>query len=394
MEGFALREQNKRMASGTLAKYRFYLRQRPAMLVLLSVLAVVFFLSVTGLSRVYHDQRASLGNRWFSRGLVDLNAKHYDAAVTEFRAALLYSRDEYSYQLSLAEALIGLGHTGEAFAYLLNLWDREPDNGLVNLELARIMARRGQIDEAVRYYHNAVYAAWTPGQESKRRNARLELIEILLQAKRQGDAQAELMALAANAGDAPSLQPTIGNQFIRAGDYERALAAYQTILKTDDHNAPALAGAGNAAFQLGRYPLAKEYLESAVRLYTGDQESTQRLQMTEMILRMDPFRPQISTADRNKNVVNAFAAAGQRLDACPLPSHDTFGTTGSAPTLNDEWSSLKPQITEAGLRRKPDLAQNAMDLVFRIERETSSVCGTPAGTDLALLLIAKLHEGS
>jgi hypothetical protein len=62
--------------------------------------------------------------------------------------------------------------------------------------------------------------------------------------------------------------------------------------------------------------------------------------------------------------------------------------------LNDEWSNLKPQITEAGLRKNPDLAQRAMDLVFRIERQTSNVCGTPTGNDLALLLIAKLHEGS
>jgi hypothetical protein len=113
-----------------------------------------------------------------------------------------------------------------------------------------------------------------------------------------------------------------------------------------------------------------------------------------MVLRMDPFRPQISTADRNKNVVDAFAGAGQRLNTCPLPSRDTFGTTGSAPSLKDEWFGLKPQITEAGLRRKPDLAQSAMDLVFRIERQTSAVCGMPTGTDLALLLIAKLHEGS
>ena len=382
------------MASGRFARCRFYLRKRPAMLVLLSILAVIFFLAVTGLSRVYHTQRTSLGDRWFSRGLADLDAQHYDAAVTEFRSALLYSRDEYSYQLSLAEALIGLGHTGEAVAYLLNLWDREPDNGLVNLELARIMGQRGQIDQAVRYYHNAVYAAWPHGQEGKRRNARLELIELLLRAKRQGDAQAELMALAANAANEPSLQETIGDLFMQAGDYERALDAYRTILKTDDHNAAALAGAGNAAFQLGRYPVAQEYLERLMRIDPSDMQSAQRLQMTEMVLRMDPFRPQISIADRNKNVVDAFASAGQRLKTCPLPSRDTFGATGSAPSLNDEWTSLKPQITDTGLRRKPDLAQAAMDLVFRIERQTSNVCGTPAGPDLALLLIAKLHEGS
>jgi transcriptional regulator GlxA family with amidase domain len=47
-----------------------------------------------------------------------------------------------------------------------------------------------------------------------------------------------------------------------------------------------------------------------------------------------------------------------------------------------------------GLRRNPDLADIAMDLVFRIERETSTVCGTPTGADLALLLISRMHEGS
>ena len=389
-----MRKQDEGIASRSIARYKFYLRQRPTMLVLLSVLAVIFFLAVAGLSRVYHAQRRSLGDRWFTRGVTDLNAKHYDAAVTEFRTALLYSRDEYSYQLNLAEALIGLGHTGEAFAYLLNLWDREPENGLVNLELARIVAQRAQVDQAVRYYHNAVYAAWPPGQESHRRDARLELIDLLLRANRPADAQAELMALAANAGDEPWLQEAIADLFVRAGDYERALDAYQTILKTDDHNAAALAGAGNAAFQLGRYALAQQYLQSAARVNPTDTKSTRRLQVSETVLRMDPFRPQISLADRNRNVVDAFAAAGQRLNACPLPSRATLGTTGPAPSLHDEWSGLKPQITAAGLRRKPDLAQSAMNLVFRIERQTSTVCGTPTGADLALLLIAKLHEGS
>jgi hypothetical protein len=35
-----------------------------------------------------------------------------------------------------------------------------------------------------------------------------------------------------------------------------------------------------------------------------------------------------------------------------------------------------------------------MDMVFDVERETSVNCEAPAGKDLALLLIAKLHEGN
>src|ERR1700680_2345202 len=147
-----------------------YLKQQPVMLALLAALGVIFFLAVAGLSRAYHAQRESLGNRWFSRGVADLNARHFDRAVTEFRSALLYSRDNYDYQLSLAEALIGEKRTSEAYSYLVNLWDQQPENGLVNLELARIAAQRGQTEQAQRYYHNAIYAVWPGDQKLKRRD--------------------------------------------------------------------------------------------------------------------------------------------------------------------------------------------------------------------------------
>ncbi len=186
------------------------------MLAFLAVLAVVFFLMVAGLSRVYQAQRQALGNRWFRRGVADLSAKRFDAAVTEFRSALLYSRGHYDYQLNLAEALIGLHQTGEASAYLLNLWDREPENGLVNLELARIAAQQGDNDKAVRYYHNAVYAAWPTDEQSKRRDARLELVELLLRTHQHAEAQAELIALQENIGDDPVVQERIGGLFLRA----------------------------------------------------------------------------------------------------------------------------------------------------------------------------------
>ena len=111
------------------------------MLTLLSALAVVLFLAVTGLSHVYRAQQEALGSRWFSRGRMELNAGHFVGAVSDFRAALIYSRDNYSYQFNLAESLVGLKRTGEAHAYLTNLWERQPENGFVNRELARICAQ-------------------------------------------------------------------------------------------------------------------------------------------------------------------------------------------------------------------------------------------------------------
>lgn len=151
-----------------------------------------------------------------------------------------------------------------ALAYLTNLWEREPENGFVNLELARIAAQRGETDQAIRFYHNAVYAVWPTDQEGTRRDARLELIELLLRIKDQGQAQGELIALAESVGPDPVLQERIGGLFLRAEDYIHALAAFDSVLKSDRHNVPALAGAGDAAFELGQYPLAQRYLQAAV----------------------------------------------------------------------------------------------------------------------------------
>ena len=356
-----------------------------------SLLAVVFFLAVTMLAHAYQAQRTALGERWFARGVADLHAGKYEPAVTEFRSALLYSRDNYSYQLNLAEALIGLKHTGEASAYLLNLWDREPDNGLVNLELARIAAQQGRTDDAIRYYHNAVYAVWPPSEQEKRRETRIELIELLLRIHADADAQSELIALAANVGEDPRQQIRIGDLFLLANDYEHALAAYRASLRLNRRSAAALAGAGYAAFELGRYPEALRYLQAALSSDPNDSQSAARAKTTELVLHMDPFRRGISAAERNRIVMAAFDTAGERLKHCASAS--TRGT-GSNSALSDQWTQLKPQITESGLRRNPDLVETAMDLVFRIERETSSACGTPAGADLALLLISKVHEGS
>jgi tetratricopeptide (TPR) repeat protein len=374
---------------------RFYLKREPLILGLLSALAVVLFVAVGGLSRIYHDQYESLGDRWSTRGVADLKLERFDRAVNEFRAALLYSRDNYSYQLNLAQSLIGLKRTNEAYAYLINLWEREPENGLVNLELARIAAQRGETERALRYYHNAIYATWPGDQEVQRQDVRLELVEFLLSINAKAEAQSELIAVAANLADDPALQARVGDLFLQAQDYEHALAEYRLSLKSDHHDVKALAGAGLAAFELGRYELAQKYLQAAVSADPSDAQSDARLKTAEMVLRMDPFRRQIPVGQRDQIVIEAFAAAGERLKSCYLVGNSGGNTSATSPaSLADNWTKMNPQITERGLRQNPDLVEAAMDLVFDIERKTNAACGTPTGTDLALLLISKLHEGN
>ncbi len=374
---------------------RSYLGRESVSLALLAMLTVACFAGVSALSRIYHAQQASLGDRWSTRGRVDLNGQHFERAVSEFRTALLYSRDNYDYQLNLADALIGLKRTSEAYAYLINLWEREPENGLVNLELARIAAQKKETDQALRYYHNSIYATWPGDQGVQRRDVRLELIEFLLSINAKAQAQSELIALAANLNGDPSQHARAADLFLRAQDYEHALAEYRLCLKAERHNPAILAGAGRAAFELGQYGLAQRYLQAAVSVDSSDAQSAGLLKTTELVLNMDPFRRQISVDGRTQIVMEAFAAAGERLKACP--AGDSKGPLSPASGLwglSENWTKIKPRITQRSLRQNPDLVEVAMDLVFNIERQTSAACGAPTGTDMALLLIAKLHEGN
>jgi hypothetical protein len=48
------------------------------------------------------------------------------------------------------------------------------------------------------------------------------------------------------------------------------------------------------------------------------------------------------------------------------------------------------------LTREPVIltALSALAVVYEIERQSSSACGAPSGTDMALLRIARLHQGN
>src|SRR5262249_10299022 len=148
------------------------------------------------------------------------------------------------------------------YTYLLSLREQQPESGTVNLELARIFAKKGDAITAIRYYHNALYATWPPDAENQRLTGRFELIEFLLHENDKTQAQSELIALAANLPSDEQQHARVGELFLESQDYEHALTQYEEALK-QNHDADNYKGAGRAAFELGRYPLAKRYLQAA-----------------------------------------------------------------------------------------------------------------------------------
>jgi tetratricopeptide (TPR) repeat protein len=374
-------------------KFSRYLGHESVTIALLSIGAVLFFLIVTGISSAFFAQQDGLAKRWSMRGVSDLNAGRFSAAIPEFRAALQYTRDDFNFRLGLAQALMGLHRTDEAYNYLVNLRTEHPENGLVNLELARIATERNDTGQALRFYHNAIYASWPGDEEKQAREARFELIGYLLRINAKTQAESELISLAGLVGDDAGQQARLGDLFMGIPDDEHALAAFRRSLQSDGHNPAALAGAGSAAFNLQRYPLAVRYLQQAVSANQADTASGQRLKIARLVLQMDPYQPRLRAADRYKKVMVDFAAAGDRLKSCPVAA------TYAAPEnpkqdLQAEWSGLNSQLTPTGLRNNPDLVDTAMNLVFTIERQASEWCGNPSPADAALLLVARLREGS
>lgn len=362
-----------------------YLKRQPVTLALLTGLAILFFLAVSALARIHDAQRQSLAQRWAGRGVDALKAQQFTAAVEDFRTALLYSRDNGAYQLSLAQALMGLNRSDEAHAYLVNLWEREPDNGLVSLELARIAANKNQTEDALRYYHNSIFGTWNSDPDAQRRKVRLELIGYLMRINAHLRAEAEIIDLASTVGDNPQQQQQLGEMFLQVGDNQRALAAFRASLKLQRNNAAALAGAAAAAYRLADYGEAEHYLQQSLAENPSDAQTAERLKSTEEVLHWDPLRQGISQQQQIHIAIAAFNAAGDRLKSCK-----TLDAQEQA--FQQQWIKLRPQINERSLSQNPGLVNTAMSLVFSIEKQTASTCGAQSDTDNALLLVASLHQ--
>lgn len=362
------------------------------------LIAILGFVGVGRLVTSFHARERSLASQLFTQGQQEREAGKASKATQSFRAALGYDPGNLEYELNLAKALVEAKRYDEAKTYLLSLYERAPQDGEVNLELARLSALQENQDDAVRYYHHAIYGIWDQNPDQQRRQARLELVEFLL---KQGDLMSARSELIASASGLPPAEPEphlrIAGAFMQDKDYDDALRQYREVIRMDRKNQNGYIGAGKAAFQLRQYRTAQRYLQSADRLGNLDPYSAQLMKTAELLLANDPYLPNLSDAERQRRVTTAFEKAGARLHACAQQrGEDLMANPPVTPLqeLEAEWVKLKPAMRPAYLRRKPNTAEEAMDLVFRIEQQTQTQCGNPEGLDLALTIIGRDREGT
>jgi len=377
-------------------------RSAPVILLVLTLAAATGFAAVSHLVARFTANQQSRGRKLYQQGLAEASASRYDDAIDAFRAALTCDPTNSQYQLSLARALRDSNdprRLDEAESYLIALWQRTPQDASVNLALARVAAHRGSIEDATRYYHNAMYGVWNSDPDANRTKARVELIQFLLKENAPNNAAPELMALATALPPAPAAHVQAAQLFAQAQDYAGELAQYEETLRYDPRNSAALAGAGQAAYRSGDYATANRYLREAVNANPQDADSRQLLETTDLILRDNPFVTHISDAERNRRIAAAFAQAEKRLTDCAQQTGvdlkaPTTSTLSPLVVLQSLWTEAKPDLARLRSPAETDLPDAIMDVVFQIEQQTEATCGKPQGLDLALLLISQKREAA
>jgi len=368
---------------------------RNTLLLLSFLLLLILFVITTFVVKAYRAKELALARQWYASGRRELAAGRAEAALEDFRSALVYSPNDSHVELQLANALAAAGHRSEARAYLLGLWEREPGNGTVNLELARLGAAGESVPEAVQYYHDAIYGQWENQPAEHRRRARLELAEFLLRAGEKAQAQSELIALTPDLPSDPALQTQVAALLVRTGEYEHAIALFRQALRLRPNYAPALEGAGEASFEMRNYREARRYLTRAKREGDISPRSQSLLETATLILESDPLAPRLSGQERAARALQAFAQSMERLSGCAKArgvSFENSPQTSDLQKLHVLALALQPKVRERNLARDSDLLLKVTDTVFEIERVTERACGEPQGLDLALLLLSRTPE--
>lgn len=374
-----------------LYKRKLIVRDVISLLSLFAITAVLAVLTYF-LFNSFFRRRQELTQSWLASGEKAIASGHPEQAVEAFRSALEYGPGQRETEIKLAMALAAAGRTDEAISYFNSLLESEPGNGVINLELARLFAKQGDESKAIDYYQRALDGRWQGDGYERRRAVRLELARYLLDQKDYPRARTQLLIAAGNAPDDPKIKMQIAGMMEEAQDAANALGIYSSIAQQRPGLIEALEGAGRLAFSLGRFGLAREYLERAVNHPNFQSQpdairtaSREMLVDTERLLALFPA-PDLSVKERAERILHMAKVAQARLDDCSLNKVTPVPVLAK---LESQWQRIPSRLTPIVLARDPQLEQTIMSLVFDTEKETAQFCGAPGGDDALLLKIAQ-----
>jgi predicted Zn-dependent protease len=331
---------------------------------------------------------AHVASTWYQAGLLKASAGKVDGSIESFRKATAIDRDNRAYVLALADALAAGNHTVEAKQALLRLRETDPTNAEINLHLARLAAKTGNVLDAVLYYHSSLDGMWTGSDVAEqRRIIRTELIHFLIERHDENRALSELLVLDGELPDSSDAHVQAAKLFLAADDARHALNDFSEAIRLDPGNAEALAGAGEAEFRLGDYQKARHYLEEATAQGEQSAKTEELLSLVQMVAASDPLAPNLTAQERQKRLLANLDQAMQRLEKC-----QSGGGSPDFDVLEGEAETARAEIDSKTLYRDPGLITSGLGLINRIEDAADARCGAATGEDEALLLLGRRHS--
>ena len=353
----------------------------------LCVLSGLAFFVTRAAAAAEHRWRLRDAERWYAVGQSALERHAFPAAIEAFRRAAAIDRDNLRYEMSLAGALAEDGEIARSVQVLSRLRRQIPEAAEINLQLARLEARRGEVEVATRYYQSALHGVWRDEPGDARREARIELIRYLLRQRLKGRALSELLVLSANVPEDASAQLMLGELYLQADEPRRAAEVLARGVRRDPANGPMRARLGEALFRSGDYAQARRELALA----PDHVDDVMRLRaVCTFVLTRDPLMPRLSPPERQRRLLIDLGYGRDRLEACRnarMTNVDPRRLEG----LREEVLMLESELAHRhALREAPGVVELVMALTARIEHAVEG-CVPPEPLGEALLVIARRH---
>jgi Flp pilus assembly protein TadD len=321
---------------------------------------------------VYKHQRTNLGRRHYADGQRLEAAGDIQAAVEEYRRALIFAPDDTEYRISFASALIGAGRFEEAESHIDQLLQDDPTNGVINRMRAHLAERQNRTAAAIDYYQRAVYEYWPQNRLPERAQARWELISLLEKAGRREEAVGELMTLYANTSITPDTKLAVGFALLRDSASSEAAQVFRESARTAPKDPRPHLGLGEAYLANGEFVSARHEFERALKLDAQDKEAAKFLALTNAMIDIDPDLPALTSAERRRRSTNLLKRVVYLLRQCS-------GGVG----VDDRFARADNLLKGEGVKTA-DLPFEMQSLAKQLWKDQTSICPDSPPSDQAV----------
>jgi tetratricopeptide (TPR) repeat protein len=334
------------------------------------------------LARTERAEVSGEARRDYEAGSALLAAGRAADAVDPLRKAHTQDRSNRQYTLRLEAALVETGKLDEAGRLLADLLERNPNDGETSLAEARLLVREGEWENAVAYYHRAIYGSWDSRAASPQTAVRLELVDVLVQRGLQKDLLAEVLLLETEAAKDPHLLRRIAQLYLVAGSPARAETIYRALLHDDMDDPGLYSGLGDAELALGNHRVAEAAFQNAIRNGADRSRLEQRIQLAGSVAELDPTLRRLTSMEKFDRAVRILQLALDALKQCGRG-------------YSEEQIAGVEKLLAARVRGNPanELAEQRLSTAEQIWQERIDACGASTSVEEPLrLVMAKIAQ--